>query len=414
MLKPSSVLHVIESMDPQMGGVCQAVRSIIGGLSKYNINNEVVCLDSDADLITGDDFPIFKIGKGAGPWHYNSTLIPWLTANFCRFDTVIVHGMWLYYSYAVNEAVKVFHNRAHQLNVMSNQSTGVGATLRFFIMPHGMLDPYFQKARSRRLKAVRNWIYWKLLERKVINNANAILFTSEAERLLAYEPFHPYRPKREVVVGLGIESPPLYESIMTQCFFEKCPEAAGTRYLLFLSRIHEKKGVDLLIKAYAVLLKSANQFNDLKLIIAGPGIESDYGKMIRLLVSSNSLLKDKVFFPGMLTGDAKWGAFYGCEAFALPSHQENFGIAVVEALACAKAVLISNQVNIWREIKESGGGIVADDTLKGTVESLNQWFELREAEQRETCRKAYLCFKQNFTKDQAAERFFHLLNDTNK
>jgi glycosyltransferase involved in cell wall biosynthesis len=68
----------------------------------------------------------------------------------------------------------------------------------------------------------------------------------------------------------------------------------------------------------------------------------------------------------MLNGEAKWGALYGCEAFVLPSHQENFGIAVVEALACGRPVLISDQVNIWREIVEGGAGLVAEDTLEGT------------------------------------------------
>ncbi len=59
----------------------------------------------------------------------------------------------------------------------------------------------------------------------------------------------------------------------------------------------------------------------------------------------------------MLTGDLKWGAFRAAEAFVLPSHQENFGIAVVEALACGKPVLISDKVNIWREIVEDGAGL---------------------------------------------------------
>ena len=78
----------------------------------------------------------------------------------------------------------------------------------------------------------------------------------------------------------------------------------------------------------------------------------------------------------MLTGHAKWGAFYGAEAFILPSHQENFGIAVVEALACGKPVLISKQVNIWHEIIEGGGGLVEEDTTAGTLRLLESWQRL--------------------------------------
>jgi glycosyltransferase involved in cell wall biosynthesis len=75
----------------------------------------------------------------------------------------------------------------------------------------------------------------------------------------------------------------------------------------------------------------------------------------------------------MLDGDSKWGAFYGCEAFVLPSHQENFGISAVEALACDKPVLISNKVNIWREIANDEAGFVEEDTVDGTARLLNRF-----------------------------------------
>src|SRR5699024_790171 len=88
------------------------------------------------------------------------------------------------------------------------------------------------------------------------------------------------------------------------------------------------------------------------------------------------MLNKSIFFVGMLTGDAKWGAFYGCEAFVLPSHQENFGIAVVEALACSKPVLISNQVNIWCEVEKSKSGIVANDSLDGAIDLVEAWHNL--------------------------------------
>jgi glycosyltransferase involved in cell wall biosynthesis len=80
--------------------------------------------------------------------------------------------------------------------------------------------------------------------------------------------------------------------------------------------------------------------------------------------------------PHRLRKSEKWGVLYGCEAFVLPSHQENFGIAVVEALACGKPVLISDQVNIWREIVEDGAGFVDSDTEQG-VESLLRRFLFR-------------------------------------
>ena len=106
----------------------------------------------------------------------------------------------------------------------------------------------------------------------------------------------------------------------------------------------------------------------------------------------------------MLEGDAKWGAFHACEAFLLPSHQENFGIAVVEALACGKPVLISDQVNIWREIEADGAALVAPDTLDGTQSLLRRWLALPDAARAAMGQAARRCFETRFEIGRAAER----------
>ena len=100
-----------------------------------------------------------------------------------------------------------------------------------------------------------------------------------------------------------------------------------------------------------------------------------------------------------------------CEAFVLPSHQENFGIAVVEALACSKPVLISNQVNIWREIKAAGGGIVEDDSQKGTTTMLETWGYLSYKEKALINDRARKCFENKFSIGPAATRFMEALQN---
>jgi len=283
-------------------------------------------------------------------------------------------------------------------------------------MPHGMLDPYFQRAAGRKLKAVRNQLYWKLVEHQLFNSADGILFTCEEEKRLAQQPFHPYRPKQTAVVGLGVEQPPNYVVAMREAFIKQCPAASTQPYLLFLSRIHEKKGVEMLLTAYANLRKkildnvlstseTPGGFALPILVVAGPGSDTPYGQRMQEIVKKTPCLQNNVLFSGMLTGLAKWGAFYGCEAFILPSHQENFGIAVVEALACKKNVLISNKINIWREIQAAGSGIVADDTLEGTQSLLRHWQELSLDEKQWRQQQAHLSFQQNFAVLPAAQRF---------
>lgn len=370
------LLHVISGMDPKLGGVSQAVRTMITGLSMQGVDSEVASLDAPGVSWSHTDlFSLHTLGPAKGPWGYGAALVPWLVANLHRFDAVLLHGLWLYHGYGLRKALRLA------------QVQQTGRSPKVFVMPHGMLDPYFQRATGRKLKAWRNWAYWQVIEKFVVNEANGLLFTCETERQLAHEPFSPYRPQREIVIGLGVEEPPAYQDAMQVAFLTKCPELQHRPYLLFLSRIHEKKGVDLLVQAYAQLAEQRGEsISNTKatlelpaLVLAGPGLDTPYGQRMRQL-ATELVGADNVFTPGMLSGDAKWGAFYGCEAFVLPSHQENFGIAIVEALACAKPVLVSNQVNIWQEIAAAAGGLIADDTLAGTQQMLTRWATTSAAE----------------------------------
>ena len=115
----------------------------------------------------------------------------------------------------------------------------------------------------------------------------------------------------------------------------------------------------------------------------------------------------------MLTGDAKWGALYGCEAFILPSHQENFGISVAEALACGKPVLISDQINIWREIEAGKAGFIAHDTFEGVVQLLKDWIHLEKKGKEKMSRNALTAYKDNFEIFPAARKFANVLFSAN-
>ena len=146
-----------------------------------------------------------------------------------------------------------------------------------------------------------------------------------------------------------------------------------------------------------------------KFVVAGPGLDTPYGQRIQKQVSDDVVLKNNVVFSGMLSGDAKWGAFYNCEAFILPSHQENFGIAVVEALACGKPVLITNKVNIWKEIHDAQAGLISDDTIQGTSELLIKWDAIPIEERMEIGKNAKNLFENNFTSGTVSKRFLNAI-----
>ena len=191
-----------------------------------------------------------------------------------------------------------------------------------------------------------------------------------------------------------------------------CPNLNGSPYFLFLSRLHEKKGVDLLLKAFSIQLKKVQKAPRRfpKLVLAGPGIDSSYGLKLRQAVQEDSALYDNVIFTGLLLGDSKWGAYYGCEAFILPSHQENFGIVVVEALACAKPVLISDKINIWQEIEKAGAGIARKNSCEGVLELFETWETLTEEEKKLMQSNSQFVFEKNYASTSAASRLLSCIS----
>jgi glycosyltransferase involved in cell wall biosynthesis len=123
---------------------------------------------------------------------------------------------------------------------------------------------------------------------------------------------------------------------------------------------------------------------------------------LKALAQANGIA-DRITWPGMLQGDMKWGAFYTAEAFVLPSHQENFGIAVAEAMGCGLPVLISDKVNIWREIAADGAGIVNTDTVAGTLNTLQSWLAMDTAAHQRMAQQAKATFMQRFTVEAMAD-----------
>ncbi|MCA1658042.1 MAG: glycosyltransferase [Verrucomicrobiaceae bacterium] len=346
------ILQLVQTLDPSTGGVASAVLATSEALAARGHATEVAALDEPSTpWVTGAGLPVHALGRGVKSYGYAQTLLPWLRQHGKNFDRVIVNGLWQYHSFAAWRAFS-------------------GTDTPYFVFPHGMLDPWFK--RTYPLKHIKKLLYWPWAEYRVLRDAAAVLFTSEEERRLARESFALYRC-REVVVNYGTTPPPPDLENARADFFSAFPELRERRLLLFLGRLHEKKGCDLLIEAFAALRNASGAARSLHLVMAGPAADEQYLARLKRLTATVTKDDGSITFPGMLTGRLKWGAFSAADAFVLPSHQENFGIAVAEALACGTPVLISNKVNIWREIETDGVGFVENDDLAGTTALLKRW-----------------------------------------
>jgi glycosyltransferase involved in cell wall biosynthesis len=379
------ILRLLHSLNPAGGGVAEGVSQLTPHLNNLGASTTVATLDlPDSPWLQHLHFSTIGLGPVFNGFGYKRGLPSRILDLARHHDVVIIEGIWNYHSLATWRALR---------------SSGIP----YFVYTHGMLDPWFK--RSYPFKHLKKWLYWTFAEYRVLRDATAVLFTTEQERILASQSFWFYQAK-ELVVGYGTSPPPGDSDQQRNIFLARFPHLCNKRTFLFLSRIHPKKGVDLLIEAFALV---ADFDPLLHLVVAGPdqaGLQAQLQQRAAVLGIS-----DRITWTGMLSGDLKWGAFHAAELFCLPSHQENFGIVVAEALACGLPVAISESVNISGHVSAGGAGLVHDDTIYGTTEALRIWLSLGIAEQQLMGKKGRQLFDYRFECTSVARKLLSVLQD---
>ncbi len=382
------LLHVVHTLNPDRGGPSESVRMFVRAHQRAGNEVEVATLDGPTDGPVGDAYqglvtcPVHPCGPGKTNYGFSPKLDAWLVANRDRFDGVIVNGVWQYHGVAARRAMA-----GHK---------------RYVVFAHGMLDPYFRDRYP--IKHLKKLVYWTMQEHRNLNNAQAVCFTSEEEKRVAGEGF-PFRHFKRVVVPYGTMGPSGEPEALRQAFWQGWPAVKGSRYLLFLGRIHPKKGCDLLLEAFAQEARP-----EWKLVMAGPD-ETGWGAELKAMAERLGIA-DRITWTGMLRGDAKWGALYGAEAFVLPSHQENFGIAVADALSCGLIPLISDKVNIAPDVAADGAGLMETDSLEGTRNLLRRLAAMSEDERLLMRQSALACYQRRYALGNAAEAVYRALGLT--
>jgi glycosyltransferase involved in cell wall biosynthesis len=369
-------LHIITSLSPADGGPPEMLRQLSTNYLAAGDRVEVATVDDpQAPYLQDLPFPVHAFGPKRSSYGFSGKLLRWLLANAGRFDFIIINNVWLF-------------------PAVAGWLAASWARVPYAVFTHGALDVFFKQRYPR--KHFKKSLYWPL-QYQVLRSAAAVLFTSQLERDRALPSFWPNRWK-SVVVPYGTNPPEKALHQQQEAFYLLAPQLRGRQFFLFISRIHEKKGCDLLIEAFARL---APAYPDIDLVIAGP---DQAGLQARLQAQAERAgIADRIHWPGMLLGPAKAGAFSTAEAFILPSHQENFGIVVAESLAFGLPVLISDQVNIWREIVECGAGLVEADTLEGTTLLLRRWLAMLPEERAAIRSRTEVTFRERFSLRRTAE-----------
>ena len=315
------VLHVIPSVDERSGGPATAIVPMCRALMQQGI--EVLLVSTTAglsDVKHGEVLDhkgvlaIFFQSQLGESFKYSRPLSAWLRSNIQNFELGHIHAVFNHSSVAAANICR---------------KSGVPYVIR----PLGTLDPW-----SMTQKSLRKRLFWQVAGRGIMENAAAVHYTSEAE-------------KRSTELSLGLDHGkviPLGVEVS-----KSNGKVAADPYVLVLSRLHRKKGLDVLVDAFLSLVEMP-QFAKWRLMIVGDG-PVEYVSRLKARAGAS----DRIEFTGWVDGEEKNGLLSGASLLALPSHQENFGLCVMEALAQSVPVLVSPNVNLAPEIEAANAGWIA-------------------------------------------------------
>lgn len=339
------VLHVISTVDARMGGPSLALGGLAAAQMRAGMGVEVMATfrdgedDSVESQLKAAGVSVVRAGPVGGPIWRHPDIWPRVSECVARADVVHIHALW----------EEVQHAAARVC-----QRTGKP----YIIRPCGMLDPW--SLRQGKWKK-RICMAWRL--RRNLNRAAGLHFTTAIER--------------DLTAGLNLKAPAIVEPNGVDLaeyadlpargeWRAKHPSLGDRPVVMFMSRLHPKKGLELLVPAFAMIAQK-----DAALVIAGPDSDG-HGDQIRALAAKLGVA-DRVLFTGMLKGREKLSALVDADLFVLASHQENFGNVVAEAMAAGTAVVVSDQVNLWLEVVESGAGAVVKMDVGDIAAKIESW-----------------------------------------
>ena len=330
-----NALHVVPSMSPEYGGPVAVVGALTSALAHEGIRCEIFSTfrrrpDTDVKVSGEPGVHLFETGPFSRFWPaYSSDLQNAVRAGMknAKFDIVHVHEPWHHPGFVACHAA-------------------IEQGIPLILTPHGTLEEWALKHKS-----LRKTIYRKLIQDRILSSCDAIHALTETERCRIEELGC---TARVFVAPNGVDQNLLEGSPDTSEFMERYPELVGRVIVLFLGRLHSKKGLDVLASSYA---RIARRHRECALLVAGPD-EDGSGKRMESLLKAEDAMGGTVF-TGMLTGRDKQAALRCADIFVLTSYSEGFSIAVLEALAAGLPVVISRQCN-FPEVAEEGAGFVVE------------------------------------------------------
>jgi glycosyltransferase involved in cell wall biosynthesis len=333
---PLRVLQVIPSVGPLRGGPSEAIRTLTRGLARAGMEVHVATTDDNGPgrLSVPLGTPVREgrawyryFPRQLRPYTVSWPLSRWLARHVGDYDLVHIHAV---FSFAPTMAA-VWARRAE---------------VPYIVRPLGVLNQWGMRQHRPWVKRVS----FRCLERPLLGGAAALHYTSEQERQEVA------RLKIEcptVVIPNPVEAPLTPREQMAGRFRTAYPQLKGRTVLVFLSRLDAKKGLELLLLAFA---GARARYPALALVVAGEGDPSYVSSLRRL--ASRLGIGDATIWTGFVRGAQKWEVLAGADVFVLPSYSENFAVAAAEAMTVGVPVLVSDRVGIHGAIVDAKAGLV--------------------------------------------------------
>lgn len=326
------VIHVVPAVTQEASGPSYSVVRLCQSLVEAGVDLTLTAMDWSPLPSRPAFIKIFPLGFGPRRLGHSPSMCRWLQdeAAAGKVDVIHNHGMW-------------------QMNAVYPGWAAKDGKAKLVVSPRGAFSVWAMSYGSWLKK-----IFWPLIQRPALAHASCFHATSDAE----YENIRSLGFKQPVaIIPNGIDVP------------EFVPKTKrDMRTLLFLGRIHPVKGVDVLLRAWAEV---SGRFADWRLLVVGTdaGYSAQSGYLGEMKALATQLELKRVEFVDPLYGEAKWSAYRQAELFALPTHSENFGITVAEALAAGTPAIVTKGAP-WSELDTHQAGWWIDSGVEALVDGL--------------------------------------------
>jgi glycosyltransferase involved in cell wall biosynthesis len=358
------ILSIIDSLNPKDGGPSHSLFDIALSNKQNNIQHDILYIGKKQKINDLSGIKIIALNDSIFKYGISLKLIFWLYQNKNNYNLFIIHGLWQF------------------ITLLSR----IIIPNKYLVFTHGMLDPYFK---SEKFKSFKKKIYWNIFEKKNLQKAKFVLLNSIKEKKQINNTFVKTNGIKFKLINYGIYPKDINFKKSKLKFYSKFKFLKNYKLIVYIGRIHPKKGLDILIDAFEKI------DNKRYILLIAGDINNKYAKALIQKVKNKNNSK-KIIFANFLKGEIKWGAISNAASTILPSHGENFGVSIAESLLAGTPVICSNKVGTSKQIKESNAGIIVKNNKLSLYQGIMKFINLSQKQKEKLSKNSITCFNKNF------------------